>query len=133
MSSVLADIVVVVHLLFVVFVVFGGLLALRWRRAAWIHVPAAVWGAVVEFTGWYCPLTPLENRLRERAGGATYDSDFIGRYALPLLYPEGLTREAQIALGGVAVGINALVYIIVVARARRGLPADARFPRGPRK
>jgi len=133
MFHVLADIVLVLHLLFVAFVVLGGLLAFRWRRAPWIHIPAALWGVVVEFTGWFCPLTPLENHLRERAGLPTYESDFLARYALPLLYPDGLTREAQLVLGGFALAVNVAIYAVVISRARRGLPGGARSPRGPRR
>jgi len=133
MYAALAAAVVVLHLLFVLFVVLGGLLALRWPRAAWVHLPAAVWGVAVEFTGWFCPLTPLENRLRELAGLETYESDFIGRYALPLLYPEGLTREVQLLLGGIALGVNVLIYTRVIVRARRGLPAGGASPRAPRR
>ena len=105
-----ADGVLVLHLGFVMFVALGGLLVVRWPRAAWIHLPAAVWGIAVEFFGWYCPLTPLENALRERAGGAAYEGDFIARYLLPVLYPDGLTREAQIALGLLALALNLAVY-----------------------
>jgi hypothetical protein len=133
MFSLLADLVLVLHLIFVVFVVLGGLLALRWRWAVWVHVPAALWGVGVELTGWFCPLTPLENHLRERAGQGTYDSDFIARYALPLLYPEGLTREAQLALGGFALGVNVLVYWVVIYRGRRGLPGGGVSPRARRR
>src|SRR5687767_15052835 len=85
----LADGIVVFHLCFVVFVLFGSLLVLRWPRMAWVHVPAAVWGVVVEFTGWLCPLTPLENRMRERAGVATYEGGFVEHYIVPVLYPSG--------------------------------------------
>lgn len=110
MYSVLADVVLALHLLFVAFVVAGGLFALRWPRVVWIHAPAALWGVLIEYAGWICPLTPLENHLRARAGEATYESDFIARYALPLLYPEGLTREMQVALGTLALGVNVAVY-----------------------
>jgi hypothetical protein len=105
-----ADGVLVLHLVFVLFVALGGLMVLRWPRVAWIHVPAALWGIAVEFFGWYCPLTPLENALRERASGAAYEGDFIARYLLPVLYPEGLTREAQILLGTAALVLNLTFY-----------------------
>lgn len=106
----LADLVLIAHLAFVLFVALGGLLARRWPRVAWIHVPAAAWGVLIEFAGWICPLTPLENRLRARAGQAQYEGDFIARYLMPVIYPEGLTRETQVALGGVALIFNVLVY-----------------------
>lgn len=110
MYPLLADLVLIVHLAFVVFVLWGGLLVLKWRWIAWLHLPAAVWGAVVEFTGWICPLTPLENRLREQGGEASYRSDFIAEHLLPLLYPEELTRDLQLLLGTGVVVLNAAVY-----------------------
>jgi len=106
----LADLVLVVHLAFVVFVLCDGLLALKWRWIAWLHLPAAVWGAVVEFTGWICPLTPLENWLREQDGETPYRSDFIAHYLLPVLYPGDLTRGLQVLLGTVVVVLNVAVY-----------------------
>jgi hypothetical protein len=106
----LADATVIVHLAFILFVVFGGLLALRWRRVVWLHVPAALWGAVVEFTGRICPLTPLENRFRLASGAPTYSRSFIEHYLVPFIYPADLTREAQIALGLMVVALNAAVY-----------------------
>ncbi len=106
----LADLVLCIHVGFVFFVVFGGLLVLKWRWIAWLHLPAAAWGAVVEFTGWICPLTPLENRLREQGGEASYRSDFIAQYLLPVLYPEGLTHNVQLLLGTGVVVLNAAVY-----------------------
>jgi hypothetical protein len=112
----LADTVVIVHLAFVVFVVCGGLLALRWPRAAWVHLPAAAWGAWIEFAGWICPLTPLENWLRGRAGGAVYASSFVEHYLSPVLYPSALSRDLQWLLGGVVLLVNAAVYAIVIRR-----------------
>ena len=114
----LGDTVVVVHVGFVLFVVLGGLLVLRWTRLAWLHAPAVAWGVAVEFADWICPLTPLENMLRERAGLAAYQGDFIGRHVLPLLYPERLTRTTQIALGGVALALNLIVYSWMARRVR---------------
>jgi len=116
---VLADVVVLVHVAFVLFVVLGGLLVLRWRRIAWIHLPAAFWGALIEFAGWVCPLTPLENRLRVLGGGEAYDTGFIEHHVVPLLYPRDLTRSWQIALGLGALLINLGIYAFVIARARR--------------
>lgn len=106
----LADLVVGVHFAFVLFVVLGGLLVVKWRRFLWLHVSAAFWGAVVEFSGWICPLTPLEIWLRRRAGRGDYRSDFVARYLLPVLYPEGLTRGMQIALGTFVVAVNLAIY-----------------------
>jgi uncharacterized protein DUF2784 len=110
MDQLLADLVLIVHLAFVVFVLFGGLLVLKWRWVAWLHLPAAIWGAVVEFTGWICPLTPLENWLRTQDGKTSYRSDFIAQYLLPVLYPGDLTRDLQLLFGTVVVVLNAAVY-----------------------
>jgi hypothetical protein len=115
----MADLIVLVHFAFVIFVVLGGLLALRWPRIVWLHVPAVVWGALVEFTGWTCPLTPLENRLRRASGEERYQGDFIAQYILPTLYPDGLTRRDQLMLGGVALAINIAIYALVIVRHRR--------------
>ena len=107
---VLADAVLLLHLAFVAFVVLGGLLVLRWPRAAWLHLPAAAWGAFVELYLHYCPLTPLENRLREQGGLGTYDSGFIDHYIIPVIYPPGLTPGMQLLLGIVLVVVYAAVY-----------------------
>jgi hypothetical protein len=88
-----ADLVVLLHVVFVVFAVLGGLLVLRWRRIVWVHLTAVAWAVMVEFSGWICPLTPLENWLRHKSGYAGPRSDFISHYMLPLLYPAGLTRK----------------------------------------
>ena len=111
-----ADIVVVTHALFVVFVVLGGLLVLRWPRLAWLHLPAAAWGAMIEFGGWICPLTPLEKWLRVRAGEAAYAGGFIEHYMLPILYPPGLTRQTQVVLGLIVLAINLAVYGYLLRR-----------------
>ena len=117
----MADLIVLLHFAFVVFVVLGGLLALRWPRVVWLHVPAVIWGALVEFTGWICPLTPLENRLRAAAGESRYEGDFIAHYILPALYPNGLTRRDQLMLGGIALAINITIYAVVIVRKRQGV------------
>lgn len=106
----LADLVTLTHLAFVVFVVLGGLLLIRWPRLAWLHIPAAVWGAFVEFTGRVCPLTPLEIRLREAGGELGYSGGFVEQYILPLLYPADLTTDIQLLLGAVVVVVNGAVY-----------------------
>ena len=113
-----ADAVLVVHLAFVLFVVLGGLLVLRWPRLAWVHLPAVAWAALVELNGWICPLTPLESALRERAGEAGYRGDFVQHYLLALIYPEALTREMQITFGVLVALINAAVYIALARRTR---------------
>ncbi len=117
---VLADVVVLAHTLFVAFVVLGGFLAWRWRWVAWLHVPCAVWGVAIEYGGWICPLTPLENALRARAGLAGYREGFIEHYVTPLLYPAGLTPPRQVLLGSLALLVNLVAYGILVRRALRG-------------
>jgi len=109
-ARVLASLVVLAHMAFVAFVVAGGVLALRWPRVAWVHLPAALWGAMIALVGWVCPLTPLENWLRVRGGAAAYDTGFLGHYLLPILYPVSLTRGVQIATGVFVVVLNVLVY-----------------------
>lgn len=110
----LAALVVFVHLVFVVFATLGGMLALRWPRVAWVHVPAAAWAAYVEFAGRPCPLTPLEHALRRRAGLEDYSGDFVANYIFPVLYPAGLTRDAQLVIGALVVAINVVAYAFVV-------------------
>ena len=110
MYPLLADLVLIVHLAFVIFVLCGGLLVLRWRWIAWLHLPAALWGAVVEFTGWICPLTPLEDWLRTQGGEAGHARDFIARYLSAFLYPDALTRNTQVVLGALVLLINLTIY-----------------------
>lgn len=114
----LADAVLLTHAAFVAFVVLGGLLALRWPRLAWLHLPAALWGAGIEFAGGICPLTPLENHWRRLAGEQGYAGGFVEHYLLALLYPEGLTREVQLALGLLVLAVNGVVYAFVWRRKR---------------
>lgn len=109
-NRLLADGIGVLHFLFIVFVVVGGVLALRWPRLAWVHLPAACWGATIELSGWICPLTPIENRFRQAAGEAGYAGSFIDHYLLPILYPAGLTREIQYGLAAVVIVVNLAVY-----------------------
>ena len=113
---VLADLVVLALVVFIVFVLLGGLLAFRWRWVPVVHLPAVVWGATVELFGWVCPLTPLENLLRRAGGGEGYSVTFIERYLVPLVYPAELTRELQFVLGGVVIAVNAAVYVVVLRR-----------------
>lgn len=116
----LANVVLVLHLAFVLFVVLGGLLVLRRPPIAWLHLPAAAWGAAIEFAGGICPLIPLENRLRALAGEQGYGSGFVEHYLLAWLYPEGLTRDVQIALGAGVLAVNAGLYAWLLARRRSG-------------
>jgi hypothetical protein len=127
----LADVITLVHIVFIAFVLLGGLLAFRWRWMPWAHLPAVMWGAAVEFFGWVCPLTPLENVLRRAGNGAGYSVSFVERYLVPLVYPAELTHELQLLLGGAVVAVNALVYFFVfhqvtnLGRARPAEPEDA--------
>ena len=112
-SLLLAESIVFLHFAFILFVIFGGLLVLKWRRLAWVHLPAAAWGAVVEAMGWICPLTPWENHFRLLAGQQGYSGDFISHYLLPLIYPADLKPDLQLALAGFVVMINVVVYFFV--------------------
>jgi len=114
-----ADSVALSHFLFVVFVILGGALVWRWPRVAWLHLPCAVWGALIELGGWICPLTPLENELRRRAGEVGYRGGFVEHYLLPVLYPAGLQRSTQIVLGLLVLIVNGVFYAVVVRRLRR--------------
>jgi hypothetical protein len=118
-----ADLLLIVHLAFVGFVLFGALLVLRWPRLLWFHVAAVLWGVLVEFTGAVCPLTPVEVRLRQLGGEVGYQGDFIGHYLTTMLYPAGLTRALQIGLGFVALVPNAVAYGYLVLR-KPGIPVS---------
>ena len=118
-----ADLTLLIHLAFVLFVVFGGLLALRWRRAPWVHLPALAWGVFVETTGRICPLTPLENHFRSLAGEAGYAGGFVEHYLLALLYPAGLTQAAQWIVAGGVIVLNIVVYALALWQSRRGTRA----------
>ena len=109
-----ADLVVLLHFLFVLFVVLGGILVLRWPKLAYVHLPIALYGGLIEFVGWVCPLTPLEKRLRESAGLQGYEGGFVEHYILPVMYPAGLTRGVQLALGALVILINLAIYAVVV-------------------
>ena len=110
----LADLVLLLHFAFIVFVIFGGLLAFKNVKWAWLHIPAAAWAGLVELAGWICPLTPLENWLSFKAGARTYQDRFIAHYLFPLIYPSELTRDMQIVLGTAVVLISLLVYSLVL-------------------
>ncbi len=116
--ALLADLVLVLHAAFIVFVVLGGLLVLWRRHIVWLHIPAAAWGILIEFRGWICPLTFLENDLRQAAGGNGYAGGFIDHYLAPLVYPEALTPETQVMLGLAALLANVVIYTLVWRRFR---------------
>jgi hypothetical protein len=119
LTRIAADFVLLVHLGFIVFVILGGLLAVRWPKLAWIHIPAALWGASIELAGWICPLTPLENWLREASGMAGYSGGFIEHYLVPIVYPAELSRGTQILLAAAVVLVNCLAYRIAWVCRRR--------------
>lgn len=116
---VLANLVLMTHLVFIFFVVLGGLLALRWRWVVWLHLPAAVWAMVIEFTDWMCPIAVLEINWLQAAGKAGYAGGFIEHYLIPLIYPAGLTSTVQLLLGFGVFVTNALVYSLVWTSWRR--------------
>lgn len=120
----LADLTLILHLAFVLFVVLGGLLVWRWWHLRWVHLPVVAWGALIEFVGWICPLTPLENALRRRGGEAGYSGGFVEHYLLALIYPSGLTRNVQWILGTLVVVLNLALYSYAIAR-RRAARASA--------
>ena len=119
LAKVSADLLVAVHFAFIVFVVLGGFLVLKWGKVAILHIPCVLWGGLVEFSGWICPLTPLERYLREAAGGAAYSGGFIDHYIMPLVYPTGLTREMQISIGIIILLVNLCLYGMVLLNHRR--------------
>jgi hypothetical protein len=119
LERIAADAVLLLHFAFVLFVVLGGALLLRWPNLAWVHLPAVVWAMLVELNGWICPLTPLEVALRRASGEAGYAGDFLEHYIVALLYPEGLTRAMQIGFGVAVVAINVAFYAAALLRSRR--------------
>ena len=114
-----ADFLVVLHLAFIIFVVAGGFLTIKWRRLILFHPPAALWGALIEFFGWLCPLTPVEQKLRRAGGAAGYSGTFVEHYLLPVIYPAGLTREIQIFLGASILALNLVAYTLLVIKILR--------------
>ena len=111
-----ADAVVVFHLLFIAFAIGGGLLVLRWRWVMGLHLPAVAWAVLVEVMSWPCPLTPLENHFRRRAGRGGYEGGFVEHYLIPVIYPDGLTDEIQFLIGAFVFTVNAVVYSVVVTK-----------------
>lgn len=116
-----ADSILILHFSFIVFVVLGGLLALRYKSVSIVHIPAACWGAFIELSGRVCPLTTLENSLRQSAGELSYAESFIEHYLLPIIYPMGLTQYTQWWLAGFIVLINSVIYGLLLYRWRRPL------------
>ena len=114
--NILSNLVVIVHLLFIVLVCLGALLVLKWPKFVWIHIPFALWGVVVEYLNILCPLTPLENYLRNLGGTETYEADFIDQYIIPLIYPEVLTRNLQFILGSIVLVLNFGIYGYIIYR-----------------
>lgn len=124
MYRIAADLVVLLHFLFVLFVIAGGFLVLRFPRVAWFHVPAVFWGIGIEWLGGICPLTPLENHLRLLGGQAGYHGGFVEHYLLPLLYPAGLNRTVQLVLGFLVLLVNAAIYTwFALRRTGRSTPS----------
>ena len=111
-----ADLVTILHLLFIVLVVLGGLLVLRWPRLAWVHVPIVIWGFLIEVMGWICPLTPLEQKLRLAAGERGYEGSFIDHYIVPLMYPQGLTYSMRMVLAGIIAVLNISIYLWLIRK-----------------
>lgn len=113
-----ADALIIVHLSFIVFVLFGALLLLKWPKMILLHLPCLVWGILVEFMGWYCPLTPLENTFRKQAGLEMYSGDFVMQYIMPVIYPPELTRGFQIIFGAIVLIMNLVIYGYLIWRRR---------------
>ena len=116
----LADVVLLIHVAFIAFVIIGGFFACRWPWLPWVHLPAAIWGAAIEFGGWICPLTPLENWLRQASGEAGYPGCFIEHYLIPIVYPVGLSPKIQVYLGLGVLLSNVIAYSLVWRSRSRG-------------
>lgn len=129
LSGVLADVVLVVHGLFIVWVVLGAFAVWRWPVLAAVHLPALAWGVWIEVSGGICPLTPLENSLRRAAGQTGYSGGFIEHYVGGAIYPDGLTRETQWVIAGVMLAINAVLYGLMIARVVRARRLRSSAPR----
>ena len=117
--SFLADLLVLFHLVFILYVIAGALLIFKWPKTLWLHLPACFWGMTVEFTGWICPLTPWEIRLRRLAGEEGYTGSFIEHYLIPIIYPSGLTREIQMVLGGTVLIVNLSLYTLILIKSKK--------------
>lgn len=103
-----------IHLAFILFVLFGGFVVLKWPKLMWVHVPAAIWGVLIEFFGWYCPLTRWENFFLREAGRAGYSGGFVSHYVFPLIYPAGLTRVHELVIGALVLTVNLAIYVKVL-------------------
>lgn len=114
-----ADALLLLHFAFILYVVLGGLLVLKWRWTVWMHLPCMLWAILLEFNGWICPLTPIEQRLRWAGGEEGYTGSFIEHYLLPLVYPSGLTPEIQVMIGFAVIGINLIIYGLVILRLKK--------------
>ncbi len=123
--NLLSHLIVILHFAFILFVIFGALLVLKWNKLAWIHIPMAIWGAAVEYFDIICPLTPWENHFRKLAGTAAYESGFIEHYIIPVMYPEALSRNLQFILGSLVVVINIGIYSFIICRSLRKRKAVA--------
>jgi hypothetical protein len=126
--SLIADTIVIIHFLFILFVVSGGALVFRWPKLAWVHLPSVLWGALVELRGWICPLTPLENYFRSLAGNNLYSEDFIEKYLLPIIYPEKITASLQEILGIGVILVNVMIYYGVIKKYRKRLSDETLQP-----
>ncbi len=120
MYQLIAYAILALHFAYIAFVLLGGLLVLRYRKLAWLHLPAVAWGAAVEFMNWYCPLTDWENHFHALAGAGVYQGDFLWRYLLRIIYPAGLTPDVRLLLGGIVVALNVAIYTAAVIKFRRG-------------
>ena len=124
--SFLADLLVVFHQVFILYVIAGALLFIKWAKTLWLHLPSCFWGMTVEYTGWICPLTPWEIQLRRLAGEEGYTGSFIEHYLIPIIYPIGLTREVQMLLGGTVLIVNLSLYtLILIKRRKRKTPENS--------
>lgn len=117
--NVAADFIVLLHFSFIVFVLIGGLLVFKWRWLIWVHLPAAIWGALIVIVGWICPLTPIENMLRQAGGSEVYLTGFIQHYIEPVIYPSDLKPEIFIAMGIFVIVVNVIVYTIIFIKCKR--------------
>ena len=122
---ILIDLTIFIHFGFAIFAAIGGLFALRWRTVIIFHLPACIWAALIEFSGWICPLTPLENWFRIKGAATGYQNGYLDPYILPILYPENLTRGIQIVLGILVITANAIIYGIIVKKAIQNKKPDA--------
>ena len=124
--SFLADLLVVFHLVFILYVIAGALLIFKWPKTLWLHLPSCFWGMTVEFIGWICPLTTWEIQLRRLAGEEGYTRSFIEHYLIPIIYPSGLNREIQMLMGSIVLIVNLSLYtLILIKRRKRKTPENS--------